>query len=62
MLPEARGTAMAGFSSALFIGQSVGVAVGAMILDRAGSVPVFVVAALAWLALAVWLTRRIARR
>jgi MFS transporter, YNFM family, putative membrane transport protein len=62
MLPEARGTAMAAFSSALFIGQSVGVAAGGAILDRAGAVPVFVVAAVAWPALAVWLTRRVARR
>jgi MFS transporter, YNFM family, putative membrane transport protein len=62
MLPGARGTAMAGFSSSLFLGQSVGVAVGALILDRAGAVPVFAVSAVAWPTLAVWLALRIGRR
>ena len=42
MLPEARGTAVAGFSSALFLGQSAGVALAAPIVDRAGAPPVFV--------------------
>jgi hypothetical protein len=53
---------MAGFSSSLFLGQSVGVAVGALILDRAGAVPVFAVSAVAWPTLAVWLALRIGRR
>lgn len=62
MLPEARSTAMAGFSSALFLGQSAGVAVGALILDRAGAVPVFVVTAILWPALALWIKWRLDRR
>ncbi len=62
MLPEARGTAVAGFSSALFLGQSAGVALAAPIVDRAGAVPVFVLAALLWPMLALWITRRLARR
>jgi predicted MFS family arabinose efflux permease len=62
MLPQARGTAVAGFSSALFLGQSTGVALAAPIIDRAGAVPVFVLAALLWPMLAVWIARRLARR
>jgi MFS transporter, YNFM family, putative membrane transport protein len=62
MLPEARGTAVAGFSSALFLGQSVGVALAAPLVDRAGTVPVFVLAAVLWPALAVWVRLKIGRR
>jgi predicted MFS family arabinose efflux permease len=62
MLPEARGTAVAGFSSALFLGQSVGVALAAPIVDRAGAAPVFVLAALLWPALALWVRIRLGRR
>ncbi len=62
MLPNARGTAMAGFSSALYFGQSVGVALAAPIVDRAGAVPVFVLAAVTWPALAVWIAYRLAAR
>ena len=51
MLPERAAPAVAGFSSALFLGQSAGVALAAPIVDRAGSVPVFVLVALLWLAL-----------
>jgi MFS transporter, YNFM family, putative membrane transport protein len=53
MLPEARATAVAGFSSALFLGTSAGVALAAPIVDRAGAVPVFLLAALLWPALAI---------
>lgn len=62
MLPQARGTAVACFSSALFLGQSSGVALAAPIIDRAGAVPVFVLAAVLWPMLAVWISRRLARR
>jgi len=62
MLPEARGTAMAGFSSALFLGQSAGVTIAAPIFDRAGAVPVFILAAALWPMLAVWITRQLDRR
>ena len=61
MLPEARGTAVAGFSSALFLGQSGGVALAAPFVDRAGAVPVFVAAALLWPLLAIWITWRLRR-
>ena len=62
MLPQARGTAVAGFSSALFLGQSAGVALAAPIVDRAGAVPVFVLAALLWPALALWIRVMIGQR
>jgi predicted MFS family arabinose efflux permease len=62
MLPEARGTAMAGFSSALFLGQSAGVALAAPIVDRAGAAPLFVLVAVLWLVLALWLKVGLARR
>lgn len=62
MLPEARGTAVAGFSSALFLGQSAGVVVAALLFDRAGAIPVFVSAAALWLIMAVWVRRQLARR
>jgi YNFM family putative membrane transporter len=62
MLPEARGTAVAGFSSALFLGQSAGVALAAPLVDRAGAAPVFVIVALLWPALALWVRVRIGRR
>ena len=55
MMPEARGTAVAGFSSALFLGQSIGVALVAPLVNRAGAVPVFALAAVLWPALAVWI-------
>ena len=59
MLPKARGTAVAGFSSALFLGQSAGVALAAPIVDRAGAPTVFILAAVLWLVLAVWIVRRL---
>lgn len=62
MLPEARGTAVAGFSSALFLGQSAGVTLAAPIVDRAGAQWVFVLAAVLWPILAVWIVRQFASR
>lgn len=62
MLPEARGTAVAGFSSALFLGASAGVTLAAPLVDRAGAAPVFVVAAGLWPLLAVWIRSRLKRR
>src|SRR5262249_28131227 len=53
MVPEARATAVAGFSSLLFLGASAGVALAAPIVDRAGAVPVFLLAAMLWPALAI---------
>jgi len=62
MLPQARTTGIAGFSSALFLGQSVGVAIAAPIVDRAGAPIVFVIAAVLWPLLAAWIVRRFSRR
>jgi predicted MFS family arabinose efflux permease len=61
MLPEARGTAVAGFSSALFLGASAGVTAAAPIVDRYGAVPVFVAAAVLWPTLALWVRRHLRR-
>jgi predicted MFS family arabinose efflux permease len=41
MAPDARGVAVATFSSALFLGQAAGVALAAPIFDHAGGGPVF---------------------
>ncbi len=41
MTPEARGTAVAIFSSALYFGQTAGVAAGALVIDRLGAVPLY---------------------
>jgi YNFM family putative membrane transporter len=62
MLPEARGTAVAAFSSALFLGASAGVALAGPIVDRAGAAPLFVLVAAAWPVLALWITLRLRRR
>ena len=45
MTPEARGTAVALFASVYFIGQTVGVALAAPVMDRYGGPPLFVFAA-----------------
>ena len=62
MQPEARGTAVAAFSSALFLGQSAGVALMALLVDRSGAVPAFALAAAAWLALALWVSMKLKPR
>ena len=62
MLPQARGNAMAGFSASLYLGQSVGVALAAPLVDRAGALPLFAIAAVLWAALAGWIAWGIAQR
>ena len=61
MMPEARGTAVAAFSSLLFLGQSVGVALAALVVDRGGAGPLFLIAALLWPGLALWVRGRLRR-
>jgi predicted MFS family arabinose efflux permease len=61
MTPTARGTAVAIFSSALYIGQTAGVTAGALVIDRLGAVPLFLATALALAALAVWFARELRR-
>ena len=60
MMPEARGTAVAGFSSTLFLGQSTGVAIAAPIVNQAGTASVFALAAILWPILGLWIAHRIA--
>ncbi len=62
MSPEARGTAVALFSAALYIGQPAGVALVAPVIDRVGAAPVFLVAAILLPALGLWFAGRLARR
>jgi predicted MFS family arabinose efflux permease len=54
MTPEARGTAVALFSSALYVGQTAGVAIGALIIDRFGAMPLFLGVAATLPVLAIW--------
>ena len=62
MSPQARGTAVALFSSALYIGQSIGVAGGSMLIDRAGAPVIFIVAAFLLPVLGLWFAARLRRR
>jgi predicted MFS family arabinose efflux permease len=62
MAPEARGTALGLFSSIYYLGQSLGAALGAPVVDRFGAPPLFVVSAFALPLLAWWFTRRLQRR
>ena len=61
MTPEARSTGVALFSSAIYLGQMMGVAAAAFVFDRHGGVPVFVTAGVLLLVLALWFTRRLKR-
>ena len=62
MTPEARGTAVALFSSSLYIGQTAGVAAGALVIDRFGAVPLFLGAAATLPVLAIWFARELRRQ
>lgn len=62
MTPQARGTAVALFSSALYLGQTLGVAAGAFIVDRYSAVPLFVAAAIMLPALALWFAHELRKR
>ena len=61
MTPEARGTAVAMFSSALYVGQTAGVATGGLVIDRFGAVPLVLRRAIALPALAIWFARELKR-
>ncbi len=61
MTPQARGTAVGLFSSALYIGQTAGVAAGALVIDRAGAAPLFLATAAALPALAIWFVSALKR-
>jgi predicted MFS family arabinose efflux permease len=62
MTPQARGTAVAIFSSALYLGQTAGVATGGVVFDRLTAVPLFLAAAAVLLALALWFASQLKRR
>jgi MFS transporter, YNFM family, putative membrane transport protein len=62
MTPQARGTAVAIFSSALYIGQTAGVTAGAIIFDRFGAVPLFLGTAAALPLLAGWFAFELRRQ
>ena len=62
MTPEARGTAVAIFSSALYLGQTAGVAAGGAMFDRFTAVPVFLTAAVILLAMGLWFSRQLKQR
>jgi predicted MFS family arabinose efflux permease len=61
MTPQARGTAVAIFSSAIYLGQTAGVATGAVVFDRFGAVPLFAATAVILPALAWWFARALQR-
>jgi MFS transporter, YNFM family, putative membrane transport protein len=61
MTPQARGTAVALFSSAIFVGQTAGVGLGALLIDRLGARPLFLGAAAALPVLAIWFARQLNR-
>jgi predicted MFS family arabinose efflux permease len=61
MTPEARGTAVAIFSSALYLGQTLGVTINGIVFDRFTAVPVFVIAAMGLLALGLWFAQELRR-
>jgi predicted MFS family arabinose efflux permease len=62
MAPQARGTAVALFSSALYVGQSIGVAGGSLLIDRAGGPAIFTIAALLLPVLGFWFAARLRKR
>ena len=61
MTTQARGTAVGLFSSALYIGQTAGVAAGALVIDRAGAMPLFLGTAVTLPAFAIWFVGELKR-
>src|SRR6266480_107562 len=61
MTPQARGTAVAIFSSAIYLGQTLGVTAGAVVFDRFTAVPLFAGTAVALPALAWWFAAKLRR-
>jgi MFS transporter, YNFM family, putative membrane transport protein len=62
MAPDARATGVCLFSAALYIGQPVGVALVAPVIDRFGAPPVFFMAGVLLPALGLWFAGRLAQR
>ncbi len=61
MSPQARSTAVAIFSAALYLGQTAGVAAASLVIDRWTAVPIFIVSGMALPLLAWWFARKLAR-
>jgi len=59
MTPHARGTAVGLFSSAIYVGQTVGVACGSLVIDRLGAEPLFLGVAVALPVLALWFAAKL---
>jgi YNFM family putative membrane transporter len=62
MTPQARGTAVAIFSSAIYLGQTLGVVIAALVFDRFTAVPLFAATAITLPALAWWFAAKLRRR
>ena len=62
MVPQARGTSLALFSSSLYMGLTAGVATAAPIVDRFTAVPVFVIAAIGFPVLSAVIARGLIRK
>jgi len=62
MTPQARGTAVALFSAAVYFGQTLGVAAAAPIVDRAGAPVLFVIAAVLLPVLGMWFSAQLRKR
>lgn len=60
--PEARGTAVAIFSSGIYMGQMLGVSAAALVFDQHGGQPVFIAAGLLLAALGVVFARQLSAR
>jgi MFS transporter, YNFM family, putative membrane transport protein len=61
MTPEARGTAVALFSSAIYVSQTIGVTGAGLVFDRFGALPLYVGASVALFALGWWFARALRR-
>jgi predicted MFS family arabinose efflux permease len=59
MAPEARGLSVSLFAIMLFTGQSAGVALAGVVVDRWGAKPVFLTAAVGLALIALWFRRRL---
>lgn len=62
MAPEARGLGVSLFAFALFLGQSIGVAIAAPVMDRYGAPPIFFAAAFMLPLVALWFRAMLAHR
>ncbi len=62
MTPEARGTGVAFFTSSLYLGQTLGVATGALVIDRLGAIPLYIGTAIAFPLLALWFASLLRRQ